>query len=121
MTATATLTETLSITTSDATELLDWVGNNGIDSDVAIYEGGTNDYTGDMFFGFTADVLPTKSQVTDTLIRAAGRYIGQDKGTFIEFLNTNPNTQQILNAEMGIHDGYSAIQIVLWNVKMTEG
>lgn len=113
------VTATLSITEDAATDLLDWVGNNGIDSDVNLYTGGCTP-TGDYCFGFTADVLPTKGAIAETLVRAAKMVKSRQDGSFVNFLATDPTAMDVLIANIGIHDGYSAVQIVMWNVRLLE-
>lgn len=110
-------TATSQISSIDAETLLGWVGNNGIDGDVDLYDGGVNDYSGETFFGFTADIAPSAEQVAQALIIAAQIVKGSTSSTFIDYLAASATVEEVAK-NVGILDGYSSVQIVVWNAAL---
>lgn len=114
--------EKFAVTGTEAQALIDWMGNNGIDSDVDLYDGGVNDYTGETFFGFSTDVVPTHAQIEDALNRAVQIVAFQNPSlasdSFVKRIVNEPDTMREVLRHTEIVDGYASVRVVFWNVAL---
>lgn len=114
----------LAITLPAAEALLDHIGNNGVDSDVTLYDGGQNDYTGDTFFGFTADLRPNQidlDELGEAIISATYMVkhydLVTDEDTWLNQI-TDSSDPEVITGSVGINDGWASTQVVFWNVRL---